>query len=113
MTDVRRFDRRIWTKISILTVLVCGLFVSIARGQGAVPIGPPLTFTNPPSLIDKWLEPTTLLTVAALLMYAGGLREDIKRLKRSADAFDELRSGLDRRIEDSIYRYHNRRTTDS
>lgn len=109
---VRGFDRRVWAKVAVLSLLAWSLFIRVAVGQTlpqqSAPMGPPLAFTTPPSLVEKWLDPTTFLTAFAFVLYLGELRGEMKRLKERAKAFDELEKNLDRRIEESYDRIMKR-----
>lgn len=70
LTD--RLVRHLW----MLLCLIVGVFVSHVFAQGSTPTSPAVE-----SLIDRWLSPNAVLSVALVVLYAGELRGDVRRLK--------------------------------
>jgi len=62
----------------VLAVLVGGFFASRLRAQGGKA---PAVDAASSSLLDRWLQPDAVIGGAVVLLYAGELRGDVKRLK--------------------------------
>lgn len=73
---VKRLQRRIMFHAGMVLLV---LFATI----GAVDPDAPSSATPPPprSLVERWLDPQTIIAAVLVLLYVGELRGDMKRMK--------------------------------
>ena len=70
-------DRPAVRHLLVLALLVSGFLVAQMRAQQPAPV----PIVAAPSLVDRWLAPDVVIGGALVLLYAGELRGDIRRLK--------------------------------
>ena len=75
-----------------LMVLLAGFCVS-AYAQGITP--PMQTLAAQPSLWEKWLSPDVVIGGILVLLYAGELRGDMKRVKAQIAELETFQDGLE------------------
>jgi hypothetical protein len=78
-----------------LVVLVGGFCVS-AYAQGITP--PMQTLAQPASLWEKWLSPDVVIGGILVLLYAGELRGDMRRVKLQIKALEDFQDGIEDRF---------------
>jgi hypothetical protein len=76
--------------------LLLGGFGAAAAAQSAVP---PMSAIAPPSLFEKWLSPDVVIGGVLVLLYAGELRGDMRRMKAQMTALQEFRDGLHEELD--------------
>lgn len=74
--------RRLFVGLGMIALLVVSL--------GASQLTPEPAALQPKSIVDRWLEPQTVIGIALVLLYVGEVRGDLKRTKeRLAELTDD------------------------
>lgn len=99
---------RLVVRLGVLLLLIGGGLAArvLAQAPGPAPA--------PASLIETWLKPDTVLSIALVILYAGELRGDVRRLKEDVarlqrhlhddymtrETVEARFSGMGRRVDD-------------